>query len=184
MTARLVEGDTDLAAPRTIAPPDGTTALRERHCRGCGVKIRHRRRWYCLTCEASRCPECRASPGRHKTSCRYTQRKRRPRLTIEHDRVTEDAVLDLYLAHGPAAVRLAARVLGKSEAQDVVHDVFVYVLEKRRYIRQVPGRAYLFTAVRHAAIRRFVRYWSRFGPTLAELHSAEQLLARDEPEAE
>jgi DNA-directed RNA polymerase specialized sigma24 family protein len=102
------------------------------------------------------------------------------------DVVTETDVLALYLTHQAAAVRVAARVLGPSEAQDAVHDAFVYMLERRRYIQAVPGRAYLFQAVRHAALRRFIRYWSRtvLSCTVDELQSAEQVLAQDEPEDE
>lgn len=98
--------------------------------------------------------------------------------------VTEDVVLDCYLAHGAAAVRLAARLLGPSEAQDVVHDVFVYLLERRRHLKQAPTRGYLFVAVRHASIRRWVRYWSRVTLMcrVEEYQNAEQLLARDEPD--
>jgi DNA-directed RNA polymerase specialized sigma24 family protein len=100
------------------------------------------------------------------------------------DVVTDDVILDLYLAHGPACVRLAARVLRTGEAEDIVHDVFLYVFERQHYLTQLPTRGYLLTAVRHAALRRFIRYWSRvvLSPTLDELHSAEALLADDEPE--
>jgi len=43
-------------------------------------------------------------------------------------------------------------------------------------LKQVPTRAYLFTAVRHAALRRFIRYWSRtvLSPTMDEIASAER----------
>jgi hypothetical protein len=204
MTGRRVAGDVLIAAPRTIARPGGAQArpargkcgscekvggghrpscplLRPRACRGCSVEIGHRsRRQYCPACERSRCPECRASPGKHKRSCRYTQRKRRPRLTVVQDIVTEDVVLDLYLAHGPAAVRLASRVLRTGEAADIVHDVFVYLLAKRRYLREIPTRGYLFQAVRHGALRTAIRYWSRFTPTLEELQSLQSMLAPDE----
>ena len=65
-------------------------------------------------------------------------------------------------------------------------EVFAYLILKRPFLRQVPGPAYLFGAVRNAARQRFIHYWSRWVllPTWQEIRSAEQMLAPDEPEDE
>jgi DNA-directed RNA polymerase specialized sigma24 family protein len=83
-----------------------------------------------------------------------------PGLTEYHGVVTEQDILDLYLAHRAPAVRLARSIVGV-EGEDVVHDVTLYLLEKRDYLRDPPGAAYFFTAVRHAALRRLLYAWSR-----------------------
>jgi RNA polymerase sigma factor (sigma-70 family) len=62
----------------------------------------------------------------------------------------------LYARHRAVAGRVAARVLGGVEADDVVAEAFVAVLVQIRAGRgpTVSFRAYLLTAVRHEAARR------------------------------
>jgi DNA-directed RNA polymerase specialized sigma24 family protein len=43
-----------------------------------------------------------------------------------------------------------------AEAEDVVHDVTLYLLEKRDYLRDAPGAAYFLTAVKNGALRRLL----------------------------
>jgi len=47
------------------------------------------------------------------------------------------------------------------EAEDVVHDVTVYLLEKRDDLTAIPGKAYFLTAVRNGALRWLLYAWSR-----------------------
>jgi len=75
--------------------------------------------------------------------------------------VSEQEILDLYLAHRAQAVRLVYGIVG-AEAEDVVHDVITYLLEKRDYLPHTPGARYFFTAVKHTALRRLLYAWARY----------------------
>jgi len=52
-------------------------------------------------------------------------------------------------------VRLARGIAGV-DAEDVVHDVVTWLLEKLDYLPRTPGAAYFFTAVKHTALRRLL----------------------------
>lgn len=138
--------------------------LRPRPCRGCGVELGHggSHRWFCEACWANQCPECRVRAGRHGASCRYRQRRRRPGLTTVYGVVTEEEIVDLWLAQRARAIRIARAIVGDADAEDVVHDVTLYLLEKRPYLKDAPGRAYFLTAVKHTALRRLLYAWSRY----------------------
>jgi RNA polymerase sigma-70 factor (ECF subfamily) len=93
---------------------------------------------------------------------------------VDEDRVTADARVDarradriragdasalgeLYSAHGPAALAVAVRVLGRrEEAEDMVHDAFVAVWRKIDRFDPSRGslRAWLLTVVRNRCIDR------------------------------
>lgn len=68
----------------------------------------------------------------------------------------DDAYGRLYARHRDVAHRVARRVVGAGEVDDVVADSFVAVLAQLRSGRGPTSsfRAYLLTAVRHAAARR------------------------------
>ena len=141
------------------------STLRPRPCRGCGVELGRggSRRLFCEACRARQCPECRVYGGRHRRTCLYERRRRRPELTRLTERrgvVTEAVIVALYREHRPRAVQLARRFVG-AEAEDVVHDVTLYLLERRDYLRAVPGAAYFLTAVRRTALRRLQAWSSR-----------------------
>jgi hypothetical protein len=70
-------------------------------------------------------------------------------------------VPDILTLSDEQAERLARGIVG-ADAEDVVQDVTLYLLEKRGYQRAVPGPAYFLTAVRKAALRRLVYAWSRY----------------------
>src|SRR5262249_39148771 len=98
----------------------------------------------------------------------------------------ENDILDLYLAHREAAVRLACRVMRVRDGEDVVQTIFEYLFRKRAYLRDVPTRAYIFQAVRNAAVRHFTSTWVRWTQSLtyAEIESVNAMLEPDEPDDE
>lgn len=66
----------------------------------------------------------------------------------------------LYIQHGPALLLFATAMIGdRSRAQDVVHQVFLRLIEEGSLQRAANKRAYLFTCVRNAALNdgRLVR---------------------------
>ncbi len=70
----------------------------------------------------------------------------------------EDALAALYDRFGPALFRTALLLLGsRPDAEDAVQDVFVALVRSRHGLEKVGNlRAYLFSALRHAAARRSV----------------------------
>ncbi len=126
-------------------------------CRACGVDLGQggSRRLFCETCWAKACPECGVRGGHPQGKCRYSRRRRRPGLITRYRVVSEQSILALYLAHRTQAVRLARGIAGV-DAEDVVHDVVTWLLEKRDYLPRTPGAAYFFTAVKHTALRRLL----------------------------
>lgn len=90
------------------------------------------------------------------------------------------AVAELYAEHRPVALRVAARLCRPADVDDVVADAFVRVFDQ---VRRGGGprtsfRAYLLTAVRHAATD-LVRAEAR----LSELPITDDLPARHAPTA-
>lgn len=158
--------------------------VKPRPCRGCGVELGHggSQSPYCPACLVQQCPECRTYGGRHGARCLYERRRRRPGLTERHGVVTEEAIVALYLEHRAHAVRLAWGIVG-AEAEDVVHDVALYLLEKREYLKDAPGEAYFLTAVKHTALRRLRYAWRRCTVLLdpGDLVIVEQMIARGVP---
>jgi hypothetical protein len=175
-------------ATRTCASCNGIgehraycSTLRPRPCRGCGVELGHgTRRFFCEACWAQQCPECGVRAGRHHRLCRYETRRRRPGLTEYQGIVSEQDILDLYLAHGPRAVRIARSICGDLSAEDVVQDVTLYLLEKREYLQRPPGETYFLKAVTRAALRTLLNAWARYRVAMdpQDLVIAEQMMAR------
>jgi DNA-directed RNA polymerase specialized sigma24 family protein len=120
-------------------------------------------KFYCAVCRAQQCPECRAFAGRHGASCRYNQRRRRPPLTTVYGVTTADDLVALFNDAYTKAVSIARYVgdLNRPDAEDVVSDVFLYLWRKRDLLKAPPGRAYLFKAVEHGAIRARTHAWAR-----------------------
>lgn len=167
---------------RRVGPHAATCPrARGRPCRGCGEDLGDdTRHAYCEACRAKCCPECNAYAGRHARACQYETRRRRPGLTEYHGVVTEQEILAVYLAHGPTAVRLARRICGAADAEDILQNVTLYLLEKRDYFYVAPGATYFLKAVRHTA-RRVRHYaWARYRVAMdpADLVLAEQAMAR------
>lgn len=160
--------------------------LRARPCRGCGVELGHgpgSHSPYCEECRAHQCPECRTYGGRHGAACLYERRQRRPGLTEPHGLVTEAHIVAIYVQHRAQAVQTAQRIVG-ADAEDVVHDVTLYLLEKRDFLTDIPGQAYFLTAVRNGALRVLVYAWHRYVVAMdpEDLLIAEQMMARGEPD--
>ena len=105
--------------------------------------------------------------GKHGARCLYNRRQRRPGLTTRYGVVSEQEILELYLEHRAHAVQLARRIVG-ADAEDVVHDVMLYLLEKRDYLRDAPGAAYFLTAVKNTALRRLLYAWARYVVTVPD----------------
>jgi len=62
-------------------------------------------------------------------------------------------VEQLYRRHGPPLLLLAAAITGeRSRAQDVLHQVFLKLLEDQYLRRATDVKAYLFVCVRNAAL--------------------------------
>lgn len=62
-------------------------------------------------------------------------------------------VEQLYRRHGPALLLFAAAITGeRSRAQDVLHQVFVKLIEDQVLRRAADVKAYLFACVRNAAL--------------------------------
>jgi Sigma-70 region 2 len=123
-------------------------------CHTCGVRIEGAGFRYCAACKAQQCPECQRYGGRHGRFCRYASRRRRdaprekgPYLGV----VTEQDVIDVFVHWRPRAVRLARAIVGELWAEDVVQDAFLYFVERRDELREVPTVGYLLKAVRHRA---------------------------------
>jgi hypothetical protein len=128
---------------------------RSRPCRGCGEELGHDgHALYCDACRSAQCPECRAFAGRHGARCRYESRPRRPGRTVYYGVVSEQEIVDLYLAERPRAVGLARAICGTLAAEDIVQDVTVALLAKRDYFSRAPGAKYFLTAVRHGRSAR------------------------------
>jgi hypothetical protein len=132
-------------------------------CHGCGARTAIGTKFYCPACRAQQCPECRWYAGRHGPTCRYDQRTRRPPLTIVYRVTTADDLVELFNDAYRKAVRVAQHVgeLNRPDAEDVVSDVFLYLWRKRDFLKAPPGRAYLFKAVEHGAIRARRSAWRR-----------------------
>jgi DNA-directed RNA polymerase specialized sigma24 family protein len=77
--------------------------------------------------------------------------------------VSEAQLVDLFNTAYAKAVSLAQYVgdLNRPDAEDVVSEVFLYLWRKRDLLREPPGRAYLFKAVTHGAIRVHQSAWAR-----------------------
>jgi hypothetical protein len=160
----------------------GTPWVKPRPCRGCGVELGHGvgNSTYCADCRAQQCPECRTFGGRHGAKCRYDVRRRRPGLTEYHGVVTEQDIVNVYLEHGRKAVRIARSICGNLEAEDVVHDLTLYLLEKRDYLRFPPTANYFLRAAQHGALRKRLYAWARFTVAMdpEDLLLAERAMAR------
>lgn len=59
---------------------------------------------------------------------------------------------ELYRAHARELKTYARRRVGMQEAEDVVHDVYLNLLQKRRAATFAHPKAYLFRAARNAAV--------------------------------
>jgi len=134
-----------------------------RPCRGCGVELGHggSSSPFCEACRAQQCPECGTRAGRHGPRCLYERRQRRPGLRKYVGVVTEAHIVALYQAHRAHAIRIARPIVG-ADAEDVVHSVVVYLLERRDYLTAPPGEGYFLTAVRNTALRSLLYAWARF----------------------
>lgn len=116
---------------------------------------------YCAVCRARKCPECNRFGGRHQPSCRYLRRRRRPRTPRKFvGGVTEGDILSLAAACRAEAHRTARAIVGRAEADDIVQDVLVSILQRRDYLRPPLGRAYLLSAVRQHALWTAQRPWA------------------------
>ncbi len=71
----------------------------------------------------------------------------------------DEAVAELYDRFGPALFRTARTLLGRSDlAEDAVQETFVGLIRARIGLSDLENvRAYLFTALRHAAAKLRVR---------------------------
>jgi len=71
----------------------------------------------------------------------------------------DEAFAALYAREGAALYRVAVTLLGSSaDAEDAVQDVFVALAQSRASLAAVEDlRAYLFTALRHAAAKKATR---------------------------
>jgi DNA-directed RNA polymerase specialized sigma24 family protein len=76
--------------------------------------------------------------------------------------VTEQDIVELFEAHRATARRLAERICGPLEGEDVVSDVVAWLLEHRDYLQSPPGVAYFFQAVTNNARRRLLYAWARY----------------------
>jgi DNA-directed RNA polymerase specialized sigma24 family protein len=57
---------------------------------------------------------------------------------------------------------VARDILGEpADAEDVVFEIFLALLEKRAFLPRCPGVGYLLTAARHQALRRRLYAWER-----------------------
>jgi hypothetical protein len=136
--------------------------VKPRPCRGCGVELEHggSKSTYCDDCRADQCPECRRFAGQHARQCLYERRQRRPGLVDYVGVVTEEDILQLYLTCRHRALQIARPIVGRAAAQDIVQDVAVYLIEKRDYLRWVPGPPYFYAAVKHTALRSLNYSWA------------------------
>lgn len=90
-------------------------------------------------------------------------------------RAHENALRQLYEAHAPALRRYARRRVGPQESEDMVHDVYLRLLQEGREAQALEHpRAYLFRIASNIAIdaRRRARVRGRIGeeaPCLVDL---------------
>jgi RNA polymerase sigma-70 factor (ECF subfamily) len=93
---------------------------------------------------------------------------------------TDDAFEELYRRHAPSAFRRARRLLGNSaDAHEVVHDVFLSLIERpEQYRGESRVSTFLYSTVTHACLNRLRnqknrrRLLTEHAPiTLPDLHS-------------
>ena len=137
--------------------------LRPRPCKACGVEMGHAsRRQYCEGCWSSQCPECHYRGGLHGARCVFERRRRRPGLTVRYDVVTAPEIETLWHQYRWSVYSVARQILGEpADAEDVVSEIFLTLLEKRAFLPRCPGVGYLLTAARHQALRRKLYSWAR-----------------------
>ncbi|MGH8697559.1 MAG: hypothetical protein ACREVS_13840 [Burkholderiales bacterium] len=147
--------------------PGCASTTASRPCRGCGVAFRAAGGWkYCTRCRAQKCPECLISGGRHAERCRYDQRRHRgaPRPPgVYRGIVTREDIIRCFVEMRAAAVRVARGIVGNLWAEDIAQETFVYLLDRRDELTQVPTLGYVLKATQHAAFawkRRVVHLMS------------------------
>jgi hypothetical protein len=153
-------------------------------------------RRYCDRCLETICPECRHAGGTHGAWCLYLQRARlvlrrhfqglMPPRTPYRGVVSREDIRALYEAHREAAIRFAHRLGANGDAEDLVHDVVLYLIERLDFLAQPPTRAYFWMSIRHA-----VQAWRRSSYVartlwadhheLADLEEREAAIARGRP---
>ena len=71
-------------------------------------------------------------------------------------KLTRDLCEELYRQHAPAAFRRAQRMLGGvSDADEVVHDVFLRMFEQPdQFLGDSRASTYLYSAVTHECLNR------------------------------
>lgn len=131
-------------------------------CHGCGERTAIGTKFYCAACRARKCPECHRLSGTHHPRCQYERRERRTDWLREYRGiVTVEDIERVYLENRARAVATARRICGPLYAEDVVHDVAVYLLAQREYLRVVPGPAYFLRAVKNGALLQLQSAWRR-----------------------
>jgi DNA-directed RNA polymerase specialized sigma24 family protein len=68
--------------------------------------------------------------------------------------VSDVDIITVFVQFRARAVRVARGIAGDLFAEDVVQDVFLYLIERRDELKQVPTIGYVLKAVRHAAYGR------------------------------
>jgi hypothetical protein len=163
--------------PATLAEPDPSRYCAEHapRCRHCGVLLRPEV-LYPLTVRRSvrHCPPCRAARERTKQ-----ERARRP-LSYQGV-VTAELLLATYLQCYRPAVRLASRIAGARDGEDVVQATFLYLWSRRDTLRAMTNTLF-FLAVKRNAYTVRASAWARrvhsVGDTLEEIEKILEAKAR------
>jgi DNA-directed RNA polymerase specialized sigma24 family protein len=118
--------------------------------------------------------------GRHRRTSRYEYRRCRPGLTQRYGVVTDEHLITLWAENRAKAVRIAEFICSRAEAEDIVSEVMLYLLEHRDFLKAPPGRAYFFKTVTNAARRRHLYAWARHVVAMDshDLLIAEEMMAR------
>src|SRR5258708_7443314 len=100
-----------------------------------------------------------------RVKARNVEQKRAAETAADVDLVTRvargdrAALADLYDQYAPAAYSLAVRLVGEAMAEDIVHDAFVGLVERRTTFDPARGafRAWFLTAIHHRCLNALRR---------------------------
>jgi hypothetical protein len=120
-------------------------------CRTCSAPVSHYRLRYCDGCRTQKCYECGRIGGSHKPGCRYPSRGHQPRTV--YNTLTLEDVAAFYEREHVRAVAIMAKIVGRVEAEDLLHDMLVRVLRRRPFLYGAVG-GYVWTALRFNAPQR------------------------------
>ena len=87
-------------------------------------------------------------------------------MAVRYDVTSVEHILAFYVETLPEVIRWARRWGAADDAEDVVHQIVLAMLQRREYLRYPPDRPYLFKAVRTQTLKLKVSGYRRFIVTM------------------